>query len=771
MTKRRASFFALGALRGLGPQEVAHLLSMRWPLSGCLAGRISREPHRSRWLGLELSEEVADLVRQGASWTWKSTPPGPRRVGRHFVPSPDERKAVDTVLAEYRDLGACVETEETEWVSPIFGRPKPSGKWRLIADLSVLNRHIWVPHFKMESLASAVELAWKECWFCKLDLSNAYFHVGMRSSSLPYLGFTWGGKLYRWVALPFGLAVAPRLFSKLMKQGLKMARALGVPLVIYLDDVLVIGKNPEECRTYVIAVAAHLHRLGFTVNLEKSVLDPTQSIQFLGLELDSRTERVSVGKEKLDAVRKRARQLLTKQSLPTRELAKWIGTLVSLRPAISPALLHLRHLDLCKSRAVAASGWEGTASLTPQALDELRWWDRESPGVNGSSWSHPPPQWVLTTDAALEVGWGATLERHPGPTVEPGTHRDTLSTPILLVKQQLQQQQLQQQQRQTGTWPVDPPSRPRSPPSRSKGPAPPWAGNGPCNSSPLQLDGPPVLEARGLWTEAEKKAAVSVNRWELEALIRALRRFREHLAGSTVVWRSDNQVALYCVQKFRAKSTDLLGGMLELHQVVTDLGVWILPEYLPGELNSAADRLSRRIERQDWKLHPAIFARLCKIRWSPSIDAFASAKNRQTDRFWSWTFEEGTSGVDFFHQNLKGERLYGNPPFTLLTRVLRTLQAQRARMILIVPRWESAVWWPLMRAMLVSPPLPLPRDPDLFLPASTDNQCGVGVAKWDALAVEVSGNLAEVAEAREVYGPALMRDDPQLVEWWTRHRR
>lgn len=763
---------------GRAPEQIEALLNRRYPLAGCLAGRVQRTPHRERWLALALPQECESLVRWGYEWEWKQgTPPKDRFMNRRFNASPEEEAAVSAALLEYQGLGACrqVPRGALHWASPVFARPKPhSEKWRLIADLSVLNRYILSSHFKMEGLQDAVHLATPNCWFSKLDLSNAYFHIGMKAPTQGFLGFWWRGQWWTWTALPFGLVTAPRVFSKLVKQAVRAARELGVVCVVYIDDLLVIAPDQLTCRTNVLAMAAFFQRLGLTVNFKKSVLSPTQEIEFLGLVLNSVTQTVSVSAEKLAHLQRDAKTLTRREALPTRELAAFLGRLVAVRPAIPVTLLHTRHLELCKVRAVHEGGWEGQSHLTPEAVTELVWWATKARDENGAPWSHPPPTWVLTTDAALEVGWGGTLARVPMPeTANPRPPSKLVRTTAGLEMYSPSSTSRANPRLPQGSHEMNPRLPPRSLEMHPLSANPRWKWLCPSLRSNPRLSAQAAchektLEARGVWTPLERAQCVSINRMELESGIRCLRLLGERapIRGCTIRWRTDNQVVAVSVFKTRAKSTDMLSGVLELVELAKRLDIHLVTEYLPGVENTRADHLSRREEKQDWMLHPLIFDKICKIRFLPTLDCFASKLNHQVERWFSWVWEEGSAGADFFTQSLEGELCYANPPFSLISRVLAELEKQAAKMLLVVPNWTTQPWWSRAMAMMTSPPVLLPRSEETFLPVRTLNQVGVGPAHWESWCLELSGNRDEVRLAQDQWGSRLHQPDLSIVQWW-----
>merc|ERR1712074_242830 len=96
----------------------------------------------------------------------------------------------------------------------LFVVPKSSGGWRPVLDLSVLNLYLQRCHFKMETARSVRDAIRPEDWAVSLDLKDAYFHILSHASDRKFLRFSWRGQVYQFIALPFGLAPAPWLFTK-----------------------------------------------------------------------------------------------------------------------------------------------------------------------------------------------------------------------------------------------------------------------------------------------------------------------------------------------------------------------------------------------------------------------------------------------------------------------------------------------------------------------------------------------------------------------------
>jgi hypothetical protein len=101
--------------------------------------------------------------------------------------------------------------------SRLFLVPKKTGGMRPVIDLSILNTYLVVPHFKMETNRSNRASILPGVWSTSLDLTDAYFHCPISAVFRKCLHFVWDNKVFQFRALPFGLAIAPLVFTKLFK--------------------------------------------------------------------------------------------------------------------------------------------------------------------------------------------------------------------------------------------------------------------------------------------------------------------------------------------------------------------------------------------------------------------------------------------------------------------------------------------------------------------------------------------------------------------------
>jgi len=182
---------------------------------------------------------------------------------------------------------SCVDKKFARCVNPLNVVRKASGGFRLILDCRFPNG--FLPHiaFRMENLFTVPLVVEPGDWLFTVDLCDAYYHLSMHDTAKPFLCFEWQSKYYTCNALPFGLSLAPFLFTKLTRPVTSFCRAIGISVVAYLDDFLWADKldRIEELKEFILWL---MGQLGFTVSTKKSQLDPSQLVQFLGLLFDSK---------------------------------------------------------------------------------------------------------------------------------------------------------------------------------------------------------------------------------------------------------------------------------------------------------------------------------------------------------------------------------------------------------------------------------------------------------------------------------------------------
>ncbi|KAJ8914276.1 hypothetical protein NQ315_011010 [Exocentrus adspersus] len=273
-------------------------------------------------------------------------------------------------------------------IGAIQKKKKPNGKDRFIKNLKLLNTYLSCPHFKLEDFRSVKKYPFRK--FRK------------------YLKFQYRKKLYEFTCLPFGLSTAPFVFTKLFKPVITQLRSLGLSSVIYLDDMLILGKNEKECTNNLNFTSQFLTSLGFLINKEKSTLTPTQIIKFLGFTYNSKEMLMSVPIDKKSKILSLIKTVRRKAVIRIRDFAKFIGTLVSICPAIPYGWMHLKEFEREKYTALKKSqgDYDALMEIREKLIVEFIWWENNIP-ISETSLREPNYELTIYTDAS-NSGWGAS---------------------------------------------------------------------------------------------------------------------------------------------------------------------------------------------------------------------------------------------------------------------------------------------------------------------------------------------------------------------------
>ena len=273
------------------------------------------------------------------------------------------------------------------FISQLFSVPKKDGGMRPIINLKGLNTFVETVHFKMEGIHMLKDTLKSGDWMTKVDLKDAYFMIPMASHHRRLLRFQWQGQTYQFNCLPFGLSSAPWVFTKTTRPVVATLRSLGLRLIIYIDDILIMAPSPIVAREHTAGLIFLLENLGFIINYPKSLLTPTQEIQFLGFVISSNTMEIRIPGEKIKQIRQDTRKLLETPIPQALALSRLLGKLNHAAQAVPPAPLFYRNLQLCLRRSLEGTAggrdYSTQAYLTPAASQELEWWREHLTRWNG----------------------------------------------------------------------------------------------------------------------------------------------------------------------------------------------------------------------------------------------------------------------------------------------------------------------------------------------------------------------------------------------------
>ena len=87
--------------------------------------------------------------------------------------------------------------------------------------------------------------------------------------------------------MPFGLAPASYVFTKVLRPFIKKWRGEGIRCIIYVDDGIHGAPGKRATGYNCLKIREDLELAGFTLNEEKSYMYPSQTGRWLGFNIDS----------------------------------------------------------------------------------------------------------------------------------------------------------------------------------------------------------------------------------------------------------------------------------------------------------------------------------------------------------------------------------------------------------------------------------------------------------------------------------------------------
>ena len=494
-------------------------------------------------------------------------------------------------------------------------------KLRLVLDLRHPNQYVLKTKFKYEDLKHISQILDFHQFYSSFDLESGYHHVDIFPPHQKYLGFSWQfrndshHRFFVFRVLPFGLSSACYLFTKLTRPVVYHWRARGITSFMYIDDGLIVSPDLDSALRNAAFVKDCVIKSGFVPSKTKCLWQPTESISFLGLVIDSRSLTFSVPSAKISKLHTSIDDIISARALSNpiqvRTLASVTGQLISMSLALGPVT---RLMTRAMYRSIESRlSWGDSLFIPDCVLCELKFWQTNLDVLNGFSikLQHTPSRAVYSD--ASNSGYGGYVVGYPN------------------------------------------------------------------------------LCINGSWSESERSRSST---WrELAAVFKMLLELRNEFAHEKIRWYSDNTNVPRILMHGSMK-LDLHNLALSIFSLCLKHNIVLLPEWIPRDINTIADSISRVSDFDDWSIDQDSFALIDHL-WGPhSYDRFASPTTFKVHQFNSRFWCRDTAGVDAFCHSWSDENNYLCPPVSLIVHTLNHLQKCKGRGTLVVPKWTSAYFWP-----------------------------------------------------------------------------
>ena len=211
--------------------------------------------------------------------------------------SPAELAEVERHVKEML-LQGLIEPSSSAFGAPLLFVSKPDGSLRPVIDYRMLNSKTEKQRLHMPLISQLLDQLQGAQIFTGLDLASGYHQIPIRAEDIPKTQFVTPFGLYSYKVLPMGLCNAPSSFQALMNKlfrehlgfptaGTSQAAGstTGTPkdrfVLIYLDDIIVFSKTPEEHAIHMEKVLKILDEADLYISLKKCDFEKSE-LKFLG---------------------------------------------------------------------------------------------------------------------------------------------------------------------------------------------------------------------------------------------------------------------------------------------------------------------------------------------------------------------------------------------------------------------------------------------------------------------------------------------------------
>lgn len=252
--------------------------------------------HKSVFRGT-LSTRAADVTPMEINTREGAEIPSTMRERLRPVPLA-YRDEVERQLREMMLAGVIEEVRDAEHYSQLLVVRKKDGSLRLCVDYRGLNSITVRNKHPIPLIKDIVTRLRGQRVMGVLDLSQGYWQAPLSESSKKWTTFATPAGMFRFRRVAFGLCNAPTYFQSAIQREV-LGDLHGSACLVYIDDILILGKSEEEFLKNLEAVLARLEARGIAIKPSKCRLG-VSTVEYVGLLISG--EKVEMTPERKKAI-------------------------------------------------------------------------------------------------------------------------------------------------------------------------------------------------------------------------------------------------------------------------------------------------------------------------------------------------------------------------------------------------------------------------------------------------------------------------------------
>ena len=208
------------------------------------------------------------------------------------------KQEASEIVNRMQNQGLIVPSD-SPWSSPVVIVRKKDGSARFCVDYRRLNELTVKDPFPLPRVDEILETVAGAALYSTLDLASGYWQVELEETDRKKTAFSTELGHFEWTVMPMGLCNSASTFQRLMN--LVLSDLHWCTAMVYLDDIIVWGKDFVEHKARLTEVLNRLREAGLKINPKKCQICKKE-ISFLGHKLkpngiavdESKTEKVQL---------------------------------------------------------------------------------------------------------------------------------------------------------------------------------------------------------------------------------------------------------------------------------------------------------------------------------------------------------------------------------------------------------------------------------------------------------------------------------------------